>query len=55
MFPPAAVNSFVSSSEMSTANTCCEQMLRLAVMTSSALLHMGKAYTLLACALVHPN
>ena len=36
-----AVTSFVSSFDMSTANTCCVQLLRLTVMTPSALPHLA--------------
>ncbi len=44
-------SSIVSSSEMSTANTCCVQLLRPAVTTSSAQLRLaGNSYnTLLHC------
>ena len=35
------VTSSVSSSQMSRAKTCCVQLLRLAVMTSSALLYLA--------------
>ena len=39
---------------MSEANTCCLQLLRLAVMTAAALLHLvGIARTLVYCQPVH--
>ena len=40
LFPFVAVTTFVSSSEKLTASTCCVQLLRLTVMTSSALLYL---------------